>query len=436
MKKYITIIAVFIMGFITAVVVYNNIPAANADSCYVDSNGLNNLYEAIFHRLPDSGAYGYIGYSYPYVIGQLTESPEFNYYSSIYSSAKQVENDFRNNNTSSSIIGSDYSSLSQAVQNLEKWANPYINATAIYNNSYISVNQNSVVSVSTNSPSSILLEPGEYNTPIGSVTFTNNGSFSVTINEIAFNITGSNSDNSINMMRLYNSQNYQLEEINQAGGEVIFRNVNMTIPANSSVTFNIEADINTNTNGQTVGFTVAYATMTNSNITVSNTPDVLLSPLIIGYQNSGGSDSVILGNNSASNGSVNPGTTNYTVWEATVDVIGNDPVYLSQIGFDYSSNGTSFSNMFNGNSRLYVDENLETEQYSTLFFSFQQNQVVLQPGIHTIKLTEDITGGNLGDYSYFYMYPDNMILYDQYNLLPITPSNSSSINQGGYIYIN
>lgn len=95
-------------------------PSAQAASCPVDQSQLEKIYSGIFHRELDSGALGYVGYDLSFVIDELLKSEEHDFYTNIFTAAKNLENAHRDGTTST--IDTHYTDLSTALGNLETWA--------------------------------------------------------------------------------------------------------------------------------------------------------------------------------------------------------------------------------------------------------------------------------------------------------------------------
>lgn len=93
-------------------------PTASAASCPVDSATLESMYEAIFHRTPDSGASGYAGHDIVFVLEELMRSEEHAFYTDVFEAVKGIENARRND----AAADGHYDRLGEALGYLETWA--------------------------------------------------------------------------------------------------------------------------------------------------------------------------------------------------------------------------------------------------------------------------------------------------------------------------
>ncbi len=99
--------------------------------CEINQTQLTNLYQAIFHRTLDSGAYGYVGHDLDFVLNEFMNSEEHEQYTKVFSKVKNLETTIRQQgNLSSNQIETEYTAISNAVAEISSWANPATNVAS------------------------------------------------------------------------------------------------------------------------------------------------------------------------------------------------------------------------------------------------------------------------------------------------------------------
>lgn len=253
--------------------------------------------------------------------------------------------------------------------------------------------------------------------------------------------TGISSDSTLNNVYLYDGAGNRLtDSASVATGMITFTDSAglMTVPAGASMSVAVRADINTGTNGQTVG--VMLTDVVADVGTVSGTP-VSGAEMTIAAQPAGIATADFTGVTTPTGGSIDP-QNDYTVWQRTVSIGSRDTmmsaIRFQQIGSAYLDDIQNF--------RLYVDGvqvgSAVAKADANRFVSFNfATPVTLKAGSHVVKLVGDVVGGSGRSFQFSLRRVVDVEIWDSQLNIVVTPTvgnaafaavdaGSTSVNAG------
>lgn len=246
------------------------------------------------------------------------------------------------------------------------------------------------VSLAASQPSSTLVS-GQAIGEVARYTFTNQTSSAANITNVVLNRIGVSNDSSLGDVYLYDGSIRLTDAAGISSGVVTFNQPSglFTVPAGSSRTISVRANIAASTSGQTVGFALNSAL---ANIAVTGLLPVSGNVLSIADANLA---TVDLNTSTSPSSSSITAQADYTVWQNTV-TIGTRAVDLKAVTFRM---GGSVSASDIQNFRLYVDGTqvgsavsmVDANRYLTIDLS--NSPVRLETGGRVIKVVADIVAG-------------------------------------------
>ena len=254
------------------------------------------------------------------------------------------------------------------------------------------------VGLAPTNPATSTLVAGSAAANLAEFRFVNNGNSEVKITGVKLMRTGISVDTTLPNVYLYSGVNRLTDAATVSTGVIAFNDPTgvITIPANSSKTVSVRADIAAGVSGQTVGVTLTSYTIGGVSTSVSLAGNLHNTATVTG--------AATLDFNSTttpSGTSVDP-QTDYTMWQNVVSV-GNRDVSLKSFRLRQIGSVTS-SDL--GNFRLYVDgvavgttvATLDAQGYIT--FDLSGAPVLLKTGSRTIKVLGDIIAGSSRTFSF------------------------------------
>ncbi len=280
------------------------------------------------------------------------------------------------------------------------------------------------VSLAATSPVSGAVVAGQSIADLAEYTFTNTSAAPAVVTNVTLQRGGVSNDAALSNVYLYSGVTRLTDSASVSTGKITFNAPSglFTIPAGSSMTIAVRADITSGTtyNGQI--FVVSLTGVT------SNVPVTAVYPISAASQtvSSATLASVIISSSSVSTTSVDP-QTDYTMWYGTASVSTNDvwmkAIALRQVG--------SVATGDLGNFRLFIDGNQVGSALSAydvnnyLTFDLSGNPLKLTTGSHTIKLVGDIIGGSTKNFSFQLRQASDLNLVDsQLNVNVLATTNS------------
>lgn len=278
------------------------------------------------------------------------------------------------------------------------------------------------VSLASNTPANVALVQGQAIADLAHFTFTNNTSSEARITNVVLNRTGISNDSTLSNVFLYDGAARVTDSATVSSGKITFNDPSglFTIPANSSRTIAVRADIAGSTNGQIVGVSVASVT---GNVAVTGTP--------------AGNNLTIAAATLATvdfNSTTTPTATavapqnDYTLWQNTVS-ISTRAVDMKSITF---RNVGSVSASDITNLRLYVDgvqagsAVASTNASGYVTFDLTNSPVRLNTGNRVIKVVGDIVGGSTRTFMFSLRQASDAMLIDTDLNQPVLATANSS----------
>jgi len=285
------------------------------------------------------------------------------------------------------------------------------------------------VSLAANTPNAGTVVANQVVADLASFTFSNGSSNPVTVNSLTVTRIGVSSDNSLLNVYLYQGSNRLTDGASVVNNKVTFTNSSglFVVPANSTVTVTVKADIASTTPGQTVGFAIMSASdvLTQGNVEVKgqfplngNLMTVaLVSDLLTVTMPVSGID--------GAGATINAGTVNAIVWKASLSV-SQRPAYLKYVKFRQIG---SVQQDALQNIALYIDgnkvSNSSMQSDGTVAFDMNSNPVVLNTGAHTMELHADIVKGSSRTFSFSIQVPSDIVIVDSNYRVAVKPTGSS-----------
>lgn len=265
------------------------------------------------------------------------------------------------------------------------------------------------VTLASDSPMSGALVQGQALADLAHFTFSNNTGSEVKVTKLTLNRTGVSNDTSLANVYLYDGAKRVTDSASVSSGVITMNDAAgiFTIPANSSKTIKVLADIAGSTAGQVVGVALAGVT---SNGTLSTTL-----PLNGGYLNIASATlaTVDFGSSTTPSASTIDPQNDYTVWQNTVTIstraINLKALTLRNIGSITSNDLINF--------RLYVDgtlvstvASLDANGYVT--FDLSASPKKLETGGRIVKVVADIVGGSTRTFMMSLRYASDITAID------------------------
>jgi hypothetical protein len=222
---------------------------------------------------------------------------------------------------------------------------------------------------------------------------------------------------------LYQGNNRLTDGASIVNGKVTFTNSSglFTIPANSTVTVGVRADVATGISGQSVGFAIMSASdVVASGVTAQGTFPV--SSNLMNVASVSDLLSVTMSSPTGAGSSINAGTVNAIVWSAPINV-SQRTAYLKYVRFRQIGSVQSDALQ---NLGLYIDgsqvatANMQSD--GTVIFDMTSNPVSLTTGSHQMELHADIVKGSSRNFSFSIQTPSDIVIYDSNYGVAVRPS--------------
>lgn len=117
-------VGLLLSGFLLGVALtYKNQVASAQDTCTITQERLTEIYNAVFHRPLDTGAFGYINRDLDFVLDELSGSQEHTMYSGLFAATKALENARREPGNITTNDEDDYIDIvDSALSHIDEWA--------------------------------------------------------------------------------------------------------------------------------------------------------------------------------------------------------------------------------------------------------------------------------------------------------------------------
>ena len=288
------------------------------------------------------------------------------------------------------------------------------------------------VSLASDNPAAGTIVAGQAVADLAHFTFTNGDSNAVNVTQVVLKRIGVSADTTLNNVYLYNGTTRITDAATVSNGVITFSAPNgiFSVPAKSSVTIAVKADILSGTSGQTVGVQVSSIT---SNATAFSGAPLSGNTMTVA---SASLATVAVGTVTPATTGVNAGTSNYAIWSSQLS-IGTRSVNLMHVS--YKVIGSIPSNAF-ANIGLYLNGTKIAsasgiDSNNLINFDIPSGQVI-QTGSATLEVRADIVNGSSRTFSLSLQNAADLIVVDSnYNVnvsatgIPAT-TGTVTINQG------
>jgi hypothetical protein len=288
------------------------------------------------------------------------------------------------------------------------------------------------VSLASDNPSAGTLISSQTNANLLKFVVNNGTANAVTINSLKVKRGGVSSDSTLSNVYLFANDVRVSDPASVSSGYANFTGLNVQVQAGSSVTFAVVADIANGTAGQTVNVSVESATDIGG-ITVSGNFPISGNTFTIASTPSDFASVTLGGTTEPTGGTVNAGTSAFTVFRNTLTVSRDvllKSLRLRMIGSIAQNDLQNFG--------LYVDgtqiatSSLGSDNYVTFNLS---NPYTLRAGSRTLEVRADIVGGSTRQFSFSLRYPSDLNVVDaQYGVgvqVSGTPKTTGSVTVSG-----
>ncbi len=270
------------------------------------------------------------------------------------------------------------------------------------------------VSLAPDNPSAGTLIAGQTNATLLKFVVSNTTNQTVTVTSLKVKRGGVSSDSTLSNVYLYANDQRVSDPASLSAGYANFTGLNVQVPANSSVTFAVVADVAGGTAGQTVNVSVQSANdvggvsvtgnfpISGNTFTIASTPSDFASVSVSNVQPSAA-------------GTVNAGTNAYSVFSANVQVNNRDVLLknlrLRMIGSIAQNDLQNFALFVDG--QQVATSSLGSDNYVSFVPS---SPVTLRAGARNLDVRADIVGGSTRQFSFSLRYPSDLNVVDsQYN---------------------
>ena len=264
------------------------------------------------------------------------------------------------------------------------------------------------VSLASDSPANVALVQGQAIADLAHFTFTNMTSSEARITNVVLNRTGISNDSTLANVFLYDGAARVTDSATVSSGKITFNDPTglFTIPANSSRTIAVRADIAASTSGQIVGVSVSTVT---GNVTVTGAPagnNLTIAAATLA--------TVDFNTTTTPSAATVAPQNDYTLWQNTVS-ISTRAVDMKSMTF---RNVGSVSAGDITNLRLYVDgvqvgsTMTSTNASGYVTFDVTNSPVRLNTGNRVIKLVGDIVGGSTRTFMFSLRQASDAMLID------------------------
>lgn len=281
------------------------------------------------------------------------------------------------------------------------------------------------VSLSADSPSSKAIVAGQAIADLAHFTFTNTSNTEASVTKLMLDRTGISNDDTLTNVYLYNGAVRLTDSATVSSGVVTLSSSAglFKIPAGTSKTISVRADIKTGTSGQIVGVSLKSV---ESNVAVSAS-----FPIAGNSQSIADADLATVDFNATTlpaSSTVAP-QNDYVVWQNTVSV-GTRAVDLKSLALRNVGSINNTSDIVN--LKLYVDgvmagsavANLTSDGYVT--FDLTSNPVRLNTGGRVLKVTGDIVGGSTRTFQFQLRQASDAMLVDSQIGQPVLATANSA----------
>lgn len=287
------------------------------------------------------------------------------------------------------------------------------------------------VSLASSNPASNTLVETQATADLAHFTFSGAG----TVTSLEFQKLGISADTTLSNVYLYEGGMRLTDSASViTGGLIRFSNPSGLFMVNGSRTISVRADIADTTSGQTVGIRL------NNFMVVGGTAvtNASVSGNMFSIADNAGISSVVIDGNTVATPSVDPGTSNYTIWNASVSV-SNRAVWLK--GANFRVIGSAESGALQ-NARLVVDglavgsAVASVATNGTVSFDLMSAPLSLSTGAHTIEVRADVVGGANRSFYVSLQNAGDLMLTDSQFYVNVSLTNSGTNNTAGTFSMN
>lgn len=284
------------------------------------------------------------------------------------------------------------------------------------------------VALSSDTPASGTLIAGQAVADLAHFTFTNTTATEVKVTKLVLNRTGISNDVTLSNVYLYNGVMRVTDSASVSSSVITFNDASgiLTIPAGSSVTLSVKADIATGTSGQIIGVSlgsvVAGITVGGTFPILGNTHTIATATMATVYW--GAADPT------PAAASIDP-QDDYVMWQKTSLNVGTRSVWLKSIMLRQI--GSVLAGDL-GNFRLYVDGNMVGTAVASLSsngyvtFDFNTTPLKIETGTHTMKMVGNIIGGSNKTFSFSLQNAGDAVFVDSQLNVPVLPAQASGVS--------
>jgi hypothetical protein len=257
------------------------------------------------------------------------------------------------------------------------------------------------VALAPDTPAAGTIIAGQAIAELARFTFTNGDAAEVKVTKVVLTRTGVSADTTLSNVYLYDGAKRITELASVSAGKITFVNAAgiFTIPAGGSKTISVKSDIAASTGGQTVGVRISAAADIESNATAlsgtfpfsGNLMSVATAPTLA---------TVAVGATGITSTTVPAGSTDYTVWQTTLNIsnraVDLRSLQLRQIGSVRADDIQNFRLFVKGEQKATAVLAAD----NTLTFDLTASPVNLVAGPAAIEVRADIISGSARTFSF------------------------------------
>lgn len=283
--------------------------------------------------------------------------------------------------------------------------------------------------LSSDTPMEGYILPNQATADLAHFTFSGTG----TVNSVTLKRTGYSDQNTLSNVYLYDGVSRLTDGYSfNTNGEIVINNLNLAVAGSKTIA--VKADVVSSPSGTTLGVNLASF----SSGTTVNTVNLMGKQMTLGSNTSLGSLTAS-GSNSVSTGSVNAGTTAYTVWRQAYTV-GTRALHLKAANFRVAGSAPADAL---ANGKLYID-GVQAGGVATMAmlngsnymqFDMSASPVSLNTGSHTIEVRADVVKGSSYNFTVSLQQASDLMVMDpqvgiNVAITTFTASNAGTINIG------
>ena len=254
---------------------------------------------------------------------------------------------------------------------------------------------------------------------------TNMGSAPAKVTKMVVQRTGVSSDSTLNNVYLYNGATRLTDAASVSQSKISFTDSAgiVTVPAMSSVSVAVRADVASSMAGQTIGMMLTEVT---ADAGVAAGTPVSGAQFLISAQPSGMATADFTGSFTPASGSIDP-QNDYVVWQKNIQIGNRDAMMSSirfqQIGSVYTDDVKNFRLMIDGVQVGGAVEKADANRFVTFAFPAP---VVLKSGNHTVKMVADIVAGSGRNFNFSLRRVVDVEIWDSQLNVVVSPTVGGS----------